>query len=694
VHYDAKKRGKFMNRYSNLLVLGLMTFLTTQAFAQSVVEKDWVQDKKIHELTGVVSCAASTAIAQSTLSVVTEIILPENDEKIPLIVIKVKGLKGLVPRAHVRPDAKTQYPMLLLKSDIAANEDTFVLSPMRMPEVLDIIAAKNTLDVYFGEGATAILARISLKGSAKTITRTASCRIPKVLWKERLFKDLKSDPQLATPLNGSVQDLLASFQKTLDLINLSEKTQAALAAQIKASQAVVAAEKQAGQILENSEKSVLDTQNQISSLQRKIADLRNAIAQAQVDLPQLQSERPQASQNLVNAQNALRNVETEVRRLQGEVELAQNRENQIASNLNSIQSQISSLQYQLSQQQSQVNSLRQDQNSRYNQLNSLQATKNQLDQNYKSFDVNRRIEQILYNNSTYMSQYNSLPGLNNRRNQLNSEIPAASNLVKELTRAVKDCQAGPGNLTPGGMVPPACDAEKARLATAQKDLNNKQNELNKVNRKISDTNNSIANYQAQARQQAINERDRIATDLNNTNQRISQLQSDINVVDRQINNLVQIDIPRTQNDLYSKKSDLSITQNSLAQAQSNTRYAQANLVNYKNSVGYDRLVTNVRSAESRLTSIDQRIAQAQSALSKGPAQIAANETEVINQQNLLVQRQAAAVQAKTNLTNAQSNTSAQQVIEQDIRNQLSIQLGDLLTAKRSTQGLSKALYGF
>lgn len=684
-----------MNRaYSTLLFLGLTTVLSSQAFAQAVVEKDWAQEKKIHDLTGVASCVASTTKSESTLQVTTEIILPENDEKVPLIIIKAKGLKGAIPRAHVRPDAKTQYPMLLLKSDSVADEDTFVLSPMRMPETLDIIAAKNTLDVYFGEGPTAILARISLKGSSKTITRTAACRIPKVLWKERLFKELKADPQLATALNGTVQDLLANFQKTLDSMNSSEKTQVSLTAKVQAAAPILAQEKQANQVLANAEKSVLDTQNQIISLQNKIAELKNAITQAQIDLPQLQADRPAAQQNLANAQSALRNVENEVRRLQNEIDIAESRESQLSSSISNYQNQVSSIQYQINQQQDQVDRLRQDQNLRYNEITRLRNRISQLDQNYKNFNIDRRATEILNGNSNYRNAQALVQNLNNRRPQLQAEINQANNEVKELTRALNDCQAGPGHLTPGGMVGPDCTAVQARLRTAQTNLNQKQNELKEVDRKIIDTNASLRNMESSARQQAINERDRILNEISNTQLSINQVQNDINAVDRQINNIVQIDIPRLQNDLYSKKSDLSNAQNSLVQAQADTRRANANLVNYKNSVGYDKLVNNVKTAQSKLNSIDQKITQAQSTLSKAPGQITANETEVINQQNSLPAKQANVTQAKANVVNAQAATSAHQAGEQAIRDQLAIQLGELLSAKRATQGLSKVLYGF
>jgi chromosome segregation ATPase len=694
VHTDATK-GDFMNRtYLRFLFFGFLTTLSTQVFAQALVEKDWLHDKRMHALVGTMSCVASTAQSESSLQVTTEIILPEGDEKVPLIIIKTKGLKGSIPRAHIRPDAKTQYPMLLLKSDPATDEDTFVLSPMRIPETLDIIAAKNTLDVYFGEGPTAILARISLKGSSKIINRTAICRQSKTLLKQRLFAELKKDPQLATPLAGTVQDLMISYQKTLDAINASEKIQAQLVAHNQVGQSLLSQEKQANQSVAIAEKAVLDTQNQIVVLQQKVSNLKSALVQAQIDLPQLQADRPIAQKELTSAQNALGGVESEVRRLQAEVDRAQSRENQILLAINSYESEASNLQNEIYRQQSEADRLRRDQNSRYSQINSLQTTKNQLDQNYKMFDVNRRTEQLLYNNSTYMNQYNSLPGLNNRRNQLNNEIPAASNLVKELNRAVNDCLAGPGHLTPGGMVPPECLAEKARLNTAQKDLSNKQNELNNVNRQISDTNNSIANYQTQARQQAINEREHLASEINLTQQRINQIQSDINTVDRQINNILQVTIPQLQNDLYSAKSNLASSQNSLAQASAHVRRTRTNLVNYKNSIGYDKLVLNAKNAQSRLSLIDQKIAQAQLTLSKGPGQISANEAEIINQQNLLVQKEAVASQTQTHLKNIQSSLSKHQLEEQEIQKQLAIHLNELLVVKRTTQGLSKGLYGF
>lgn len=678
-----------MNRaYSTLLFLGLTTVLSTQAFAQAVVEKDWSQEKKIHDLNGVTSCVASTSKSESTLQVTTEIILPENDVQVPLIVIKAKGLKGLVPRAHVRPDAKTQYPMLLLKSDVVNDEDTFVLSPMRMPETLSVIAAKNTLDVYFGEGPTAILARISLKGSSKTITRTAACRVSKTMWKERLFTELKSDPQLATVLTGTVQDLLVSYQKTLDSLNASEKIQVDLTAQTKIGQPLLAQEKKDTQALASAEKGVLDTQNQISSLQKKIADLKNAIAAAQVDLPQLKADRPAAQQALTNAQNALRNVENEVSRLENEVRISQSREDQLSSSINNLQAQVSSLQNQIYQQQSEVDRLRQDQNWRYNEITRLKNRKSQLDQNYSFFNVERRTKEILDNNSNYNNQKGFLQTLNIQSSQIQGEINILNILVSDISRALNQCEAAVDSSKD------QCVEIRERLRGAQNNVSNKQNESREIDRKINETNQQIRNYESSARQQAVNERDRMVSEITAVQMDINKIQNDLNSIDRQINNIIQVSIPRLQNDLYSKKSDLSISQNSLVQAQSDTRRAQANLTNYKNSAGYENLANKVKTTQSRLNSIDQKISQANSTLSKGPGQITANEAEVIKQQNSLVAKEAAVVQAKATLVTSAASVSAHQVIEQGIRDQLNIQLAELLAAKRATQGLSKGLYGF
>lgn len=709
--------------------LTLFSFLLASSLAaqgQVIQEKDWILEKRHDPVLGTAACVASTSVASSTIQVKTELLMPQADDKGPLIILKAKGLAGQVPRAHVRPDAKTQYPMLLLSSDSVTGEDTFVLSPMRLPETLQIIAQKNTLDVYFGEGATAILARISLRGSSVTITRTAACRDSKVILKESLFNELKKDANLAQAQSGTVQDLMAAYQETLRLLVARDAGQLALINHQKSGAAVLAQEKAAADAVRVAAQREQDTLNTINSLKARIADLQTRIQRANAELPSLQASRPAAATAVANAERALSPHTPNIDRLVSEISIAQSEERRISSNISSLQSQLSTLQRQVQSLEAETDNARRSQQDAEREIQSINSQISQLESEYRNYDERREAQRILDNDSNFRRQQQELERWTRLNRELPSQVERARAESMEADRALKQCQAQPAPTGPitGGPLPPQpmppgggprdkearereraerersqpgvidCSREDSRAREARRNFENKKSELQESDRRVSDIQSDIRRMENDAVSRARQGKDRLAEQINRLSQEQSVKRDQIARLDSRIRDLQQVEIPRKQREVESTRRQIADEQTRLSQAGQQTRRAQAELEQYKRSVGYDQLVANLNAAESNLERIDAAIASAQDLIKNGPGRIANSQAEQQAQEQELTRRQAARSQAEAVLANASQAANAHRAQETRLADDLRATQAALLVSKQLTQGLSKALYGF
>lgn len=742
-----------MNKPQFAKQIALFTLILTSSlvsYAQVQQEKDWILEKKPDALLGTAACVASTKVAASKVSVKTELIMAQGEDKAPLIVLRAKGLAGQVARAYVRPDSKTQYPMLLLSSDAVTGEDTFVLSPMRLPETLQIIAAKSTLDIYFGEGATAILARVSLRGSSVTINRTAACRDSKVILKEALFAELKKDANLAQAQNGTVQDMLAAYQEALRLMNKKATDQLALANHQKAGAGVLAQEKAAADTARTAAQREQDTISSIAAIKAKIVDLQAKIQKAHQELPGFQAARPAAVAAADAANRALAPHIPRVDSLEDDISSAQSEERRISANISGLQSQLSNLQSQVRSLEVETDNARREQQQNEREIQQINSQISQLENDYRLFDERREMERILSNSSSYQSAKRDLERWTRRNRELPVEVERARAASMDANRTLEQCKLEQGKPNPGRPSPPEggdrpprqppgpgrprltgndggedgappsapgerneegrererrereesrnsdrdCSREQQQANAAQREFENKRAELQQSDREIANAESNIQRLERDAAQEARQVKDRIRTQIDRLAQDQRVKRDQISRLDSRIRDLQQIEIPRKQREVESVRNEISMAQSQLANTQSRTRQAAASLDSYKRSVGYDQLVANVNSTRSRLNSIDSSIANAQNLIANGPAKVTQTQAEQVAQEQELVRRQAIRAQADSALVAAQALADAHRAQEAQLAEELRLTQEGFVLAKRTTQGISKALYGF
>lgn len=670
------------NLRTSLLLLALSC--PSLLFAQT--EKDWTMIKRMDAGLGVMTCTAITAVAESKIPVQAEVILPETDEKAPLILVKAKGLNGQVAKAYVRPDGNTAYTMLLLNSDPQSGEDTFVLSPQRINEAIKIIIERSKLDIYFGEGVNSILARLSLRGSSVTLNRAAACRTSKQLLNQAFFSELRDGADAVAPQQGDLNSFLASYQELLAQINQRSQIQSELQVYqqtgVKLKNQLASAQQALANAVRNEQSTILE----INNLKQKISDLQASLAKAQADLPGLKEKRPAAAQDVKNAEAALAPYQSEVNRLNGEISIAQRDLNNAKNAVANLESNISALDRQIRGLESQTDQLRSEQDTKSRQLADLRSRRNRLQSDYNFFDESRRVEEILREDYFYQNERRDLDRNIQKRQQLPSEIEMARSRMLDAQRDLETCKAG---------APPVnCSAQQSAYQRAQRDFENKRNELQSIDQKIERNRARIRDYELEATRKARDEKQEILRAINQLDVQISELENRIAEIDRKIRDIQSIDIPRLQRQADSYRNQLATAQSQVTAAGQRVRQAKADLDRYKQSVGYDQLVGNLTGAQSRLNDLDQQISVAQNTIQQVPAQITSAQSSLQSQEQELVRRTQARIDAEAVAAQAQKAVDEFSVKENEIKSRLIAQQNLVAQLKANVQGIGKGLFGF
>ena len=670
-------------KFLKIQILALLLFPSLLMAQQ---EKDWNFAKRMDAGLGVMACVSTTAVAESSIPVQAEIILPENDERGPLLIIKAKGLAGQIAKAYVRPDSKTAYAMLLLNSDSATGEDTFVLSPLRLPEVLKIIIEKTKLDVYFGEGATSILARISLKGSSVTLNRAAACRTSKALLSQALFNELKTDANLVEAQAGTLEEMLIAYQETVTQLNLRAKIKLELAASQQQAASLKkqldAAEAALAVAVRNEQTTILE----IDNIKKKIASLQASLQKAQQDLPGLQSQKISATDQVAKAQAAVDPHLPEINRLQREIDIAESELSTAQATVSRLESEISSLQRQISALETQTDQLRSEQNTKRREIDSLKTDRQRLENEYRLFDVQRRSEEILRNDFSYQNEKRDLDRNIQKRQQLPSEIEFARSRAMEANAALRACQA---------QTPPVdCSAQANNAQRFQREFEAKRNELQSIERDIERNRDRMRSSEQEADREARDERDQLLTRINRLATEIANLENQINEYDRRIRDIQTIEIPRLSRQLDSARVQLGNAQSIVSSAAQNVRRAEASLERYKQSVGYDALALKLREAKAVLRDINSKITEAEKTIQGAPGQITAAQQSLVASQQELSRREQVRLSAESTAQTARNELQKHLGQQDGIQVRLTAADAALLAARKKAQSVSKSLFGY
>jgi chromosome segregation ATPase len=680
-------------RHWLLALIGLLILLSLKASADTTspvqTEKDWQLQKSVDSTLGVSSCVASTAVAKSDIPVKIELIFPEQDDKAAIILIHTKNLQAQIQKAYLRPDAKTLYTAALLTSDATSGEDVFLLSSLQIPEALQIIAAKNTLDVYFGEGATAKLARISLSGSSVTLTRAANCRASKKILNDSFMNLIRQDVAHAAAVSGTSTDFLTSYEGTLALINQRSVAQQALNIELQ-KQSQLASQAQAAQAADTkaaqNEQAAIQTS---ANLKTKIGTIQSSIASSQKSLPALQARRPQAASAVDQASQSLVPIDTQVQQLQYSIDQAVDQQQARQSDVSSAQSQVASAQSQIDSLRRQISDLGNQQYSQQNSINQLQSQVNDLNYRISSFNNNSETQNILNSDSSYRQAQNDLQKWQQIQQYSPGQIADAQSRLQKAQQLLQQCQ----NQHPAPPVPaPDCSGQQNRLNMIESEVRQRQAQYAQANSEISSLQGQIANIERDAHHRADQVRDGMISQRDDLTRQQQNVQSQISQLQQQINQIQQYNLPQAQQQLSQRQSDVNQAQANLNVAINQVSRAEARLSQYKNSVGYDQLMARLSNARDQLQDLDGQIASAQDWIQNGPARLAKAQQDLIASDANIQTQHTARLQADQIFAQAQTLLAAQQTVVAGAQAGVDQLSSGIETSRRTTQGLSKTVF--
>lgn len=679
------KRSAFLARQIlNQSLLGSLVLVSSfSAIAQ--VEKDWKLEKKLSPFLGTTSCIASTSVAKSKVPVELIVDLPAGEDKAPVLILKAKGLGGKVAKAYVRPDRNTAHQMVLLNSDAASGIDTFVLKPFLISDVTYLIGNDRRLDIYLGEGRSAIHADISLKGSTLTINRQASCRDSKTLLRMDFVNELRKDSHLSAPVSGTASELLVSYQAAFEAYKERLKSEAALSQHMAGRGVLVSQKDSAERALSAAAQAETSTRNRIQQLATEISRLEQELSKARTELPGLETRRPGLVAEVDRSEKALDPFRSRLAELEQLVSSAQEMKDFAAREVQSSQSRLNSLSQQIRNLESEIDVNQHYIYSTQQEIRQLDNRWRNLEDAYRRFDVQREAQRILDRDSGYRLEQDRLARWINVERNNPSEIAQLEGQLRKAVSALEMCQQQ--KIAPA----PDCSAEEAQVQRIGSQIQDKQNELNRASSEIREIRRTIDRFERNAERTALERRELIRRDIDDVRREISRHQDRIRSFENRISQIQSFELPSVRNQMAQEQSNLSQAESRLSRAQSEEARARQNLSAYQDQIGYGRLVSEIRAARSALSSLDSAISSAKRAIAQNPGAIVNAQTNKAQAEALLVS-QVADREAKDQAAQvARQNLVSHEQQEASLKQDLQVRSETFAALRATTQGLSRGI---
>ena len=616
----------------------VLALTSINAFAEQVSqvllnEKDWSVSKITDSEAQTSVCVAETKKVDSKIVSEIKLVVPEAENKSAQIILTATGLPAEVTRAYVRPDSKTLYPLLVRSVNAETGVTELILLPHRNEEVIDLLLEKSVLDIYYGEGKAAVLARVSLRGSTKVIQKTMTCRVSKSLVNKTVGDKIKKDLKKAVAATeGTLEQLLEIDAQLHDLDaqliakkDELKKTQTGLKEQrSKESQlkAKITAISQA----------IMKSQKEVSDQRIKLNEQQTLLAQSQTDLPVQQEKIPALTAAKDQAQAILDPIKSQVRKIESELASLQSQEANLEAQVQDLSSNRIFVINSLQQMDNELASLRQQRIQIDAQASQVSDLYRRKEFEYRNYDVDFEIRRMLDSDFQYRNYQNQLEVLRQRQQILPGEIGSAQAQVSVFEINLSQCQAA--------QPPQDCGMIAARLQEARALVNAKNNELNQVRQQFENVRAQMNQIENNIRNQAQSTKNRLLNEMNQYGAQLRNLEQQAINIDQRARNIQQFDIPRARQDLQNIEANLAQAENRLVDATARVRRKKNELSQYKKDNQYDLLSDNLKAAQKALSEVQGLIATAQKNISDLPAKIESTTKKLTAAETLLAQQNA------------------------------------------------------
>ncbi|MFN8944866.1 MAG: hypothetical protein ACK5WZ_09595, partial [Pseudobdellovibrionaceae bacterium] len=603
----------------------LLCIMTWNASAEKVsqvllTEKDWSVTQITDSETQSSACVAETKKINSTIVSELKLVLPKQEDRSAQIILTATGLPAEIKAAYVRPDSKTIYPLLTLSVNAETGVSEFILLPHRNEEVLDLLLTKSVLDIYFGEGKAAILARVSLKGSTKVLQKTRECRASKEIVNEALSDKIKKDLKKAVAVEGTLEQLLLLDQQMHSndaQLKLKESELKLTKTNLKSTKQVDA---QLKTKIASISQTILKSQKEVSDLSIKLNEEQTLLAQSQTDLPINQEKIPGLVSAKDLAQAALDPVKAQVRKIESELSALRTQEANLEQAALDLSFRRSQLIDSLNQMANEVNRLRQERSQIDFQAAQISDLFRRKEFEYRNYNVEMEVRRMLDSNFQYRNYQVQLEDLRRRQQILPGEIGALQGQVSVMQIEVEQCRAA--------QPPQDCSSQIGRLQEVQALLNNKNSELNQIRQQFENVRAQMQWIEQDIRRQVQNFQSGLLNEVNRLSAELRNLEIAANRNDQRTRDLQQFEIPRAEQERRQVESDLLQAENRLVDASARVRRKQSELSQFKKENQYELLSDNLKAAQKALSDIEDLLKKAQKNITTLPAKITATKVKL------------------------------------------------------------------
>lgn len=638
--------------------------------AQAFAAGDWVLTETPD------LCTATTAARFSDRSVYyLDVIVDKTGVRPPEVMMRPKDSPSVVTSWRAPIDADTSFSFAALPWT-TGEVQFFWQAPRATSELMSYLKRRNQFTVKAAAGATGQVT-FSLRGSSATLNdmeRKCGLLAEERFEQKFLPAEVQAfDVTLLTPdLTNTLRELLTEGFAAYKSIVLVEKELEQLEARFAALTRELAALRAEISTLQSE---IVTTENRSRAAQAEIDRATQEIPVLRTQITDAQTRLATATQNLNAAQAALQPYVAEHDRLNANVRADRQRLSTARTELANADGRVQSAERRIADLERSVQFLRSQSDELQRALRRAREELAQAETQRLSFNPEREIRQRKQNDSRLARVTQQIQDTNQRLEQQKEVVRGTKLDLEVAQRLLRECTGRNGGQDDGDVIiidkpsrqgkanrklkpneneeitPPDCEAQKQAVREARERHQSAVAELEVLRNQREELVGQRERIENRIETEVNREYDQLVQNEARARREVASVQSNLDANDRELRNIVQIDLPSAQSELNSALSARRSANDAVDSAERRVSDSVARLNQFKASVGYDALVAEVTRTSGIVDSIRAEIA----ALQK---RVTANEAKITEQTTLRDRMNARLVTLNATLSTKQARESA------------------------------------
>jgi|GEM_PF-4531905 chromosome segregation ATPase len=572
---------------------------------QSFAQKWQLRQEKSDPYLGVPSCRALTVLSAPEGFVQLSLSFPKDRLQAPVAMISLdQASSGERVEIHLSKDQKSQWALPLEKA--SSRGESYWYIPLDMDQLMAEISKAYSLNIDIEKDGQKKSVALSLDGSSYTLMMVKKCLKDDAIYDHDFFRDLKDENVAALPVNGqaSVERLQELFQMSYSFFKERKELEKSLQSLKEKNKDALSKEAQAQKDLEQLNGDIQAATVALQQEQTRVQEARQDLATAQKESERLEDARQQAQAEFTRQKTELSPLTQKDESLKNQITAEENRQALFKTEISQAQEKSAQAEATLQKLTAEKKSL-QDEISRTSPQNeAFKKQRADLEARIQALDMNKEIAARMEKEQSFHASVGAIESF--RKVLVERQEQAHTTQVARQEAQVQFEKCRQAHLSQETI---ACDGEISRLREAQTQNTAQMGLLREVNEKIFGEQNKIQTLRDGIAKQVLKERDDLQFQYDVVQAQVTDLSG---LIDRDQTRASQIEgteMPGVQKEMAQAAALIKDRQDKTVASVNLQNSLQKEVGDFLAATDFTRLNAELTSAQNRLKSVEDRIAQ-------------------------------------------------------------------------------------